>query len=345
MEVNDKSIKRTMIPFALVNNKVKSIEDITRLDIPICLECGENLILRNGDKNIKHLAHKSDSKCIYRENLNKNNNQETYEHKFAKEFLKDNLTYFREYGHEIVIKDGEFKLGGYRDLKIESIEIEYRGLKKDLNLVRDYIPDILIKTKDKLIALEIYVSNKKDHSILKDILRNKNISVYEVDIRKIHELSIKNIFKYMKLIHSDLKIDFDNSIKTIQNIIIERENLLKKIDFQDYNFKFEKSILESKLNDLRSENTQLHLQISKLKNPIKESMIDETSYKNLKQSNKVLRKQFSELTNEIIRLKAKIKEYETLDIDNLKWQLGMQKDRILLLLEQIDELKAEKNTN
>ena len=73
MEVNDKSIKRTMIPFALVNNKVKSIEDITRLDIPICLECGENLILRNGDKNIKHLAHKSDSKCSYRENLNKNN--------------------------------------------------------------------------------------------------------------------------------------------------------------------------------------------------------------------------------------------------------------------------------
>ena len=156
MKMNDKFIKKTMIPFALVNNKVKGIENITKLDIPVCLECGEILILRNGEKNIKHLAHKSDSKCIYKEVFKQNSNQETYEHKFAKEFIKDNLTYFREYMNEIVVKDGEFKLGGYKDLKVENIEIEYRGLKKDLSLSREYIPDILIKTKDKLIALEIY---------------------------------------------------------------------------------------------------------------------------------------------------------------------------------------------
>ena len=91
MQLRDKLNKKTMIPFALVNNKVKGIDEITRLDTPTCLECGESLILRNGEKNRKHLAHKSDSKCIYRENLNKNNNnqnQETYEHKFAKEYIK-----------------------------------------------------------------------------------------------------------------------------------------------------------------------------------------------------------------------------------------------------------------
>ena len=105
MKMNDKFIKKTMIPFALVNNKVKGIENITKLDIPVCLECGEILILRNGEKNIKHLAHKSDSKCIYKEVFKQNSNQETYEHKFAKEFIKDNLTFFREYMNKIVVKD------------------------------------------------------------------------------------------------------------------------------------------------------------------------------------------------------------------------------------------------
>ena len=349
IELNNKTIRKIMIPFALVNNKVKGIDDITRFDTPICLECGENLILRNGDKNIKHLAHKSDSKCIYRENINNNYNQETYEHKFAKEYLKDNLNYFREYGYEIVIKDGEFKLGGYRDLKVESIEIEYRGLKKDLNLTRDYIPDILIKTKDKLIALEIYMSNKKDASILKETLKNKNISVYEVDIREIPELNIENIFKNMKLIFSNLKMNFDNCIKIIQNIIIEKEKLLKDIEQQKYNLEIDKSILESELEGLRSENIKLLIENSNLKSQTKEHIVDKSDYEKLKQTNKSLRKiiweesdKTKELSNEIKYLKEKLKQYESLDIDNLKWQLGMQKNRILLLLDQIDELKSDK---
>ena len=136
------------------------------------------MILKNGEKNIKHLSHKPDSKCIYREN--KNNNQETYEHKYAKEYLKDNLTYFREYGHEIVIKDGEFKLGGYIDLDVESIEIEYRGLKqansssmlntiKELNTLTDLYPK---KSKEEDINLEDREAEKIANAILE--LRGKN---------------------------------------------------------------------------------------------------------------------------------------------------------------------------
>ena len=48
------------------------------------------------------------------------------------------------------------------------------------------------------------------------------------------------------------------------------------------------------------------------------------------------------LKNEIKNLNMKIKEYEKLDIDKLKWQLEMQKYRITLLLEQVEELKSEK---
>ena len=339
MEMNDKFIKKTMIPFALVNNKVKGIENITKLDIPVCLECGEILILRNGEKNIKHLAHKSDSKCIYKEVFKQNSNQETYEHKFAKEFIKDNLTYFREYMNEIVVKDGEFKLGGYKDLKVENIEIEYRGLKKDLSLSREYIPDILIKTKDKLIALEIYMSNKKDPIVLKDILKNKNISVYEVDIRKIPELTIQNIFKHMKLIYSDLKVDFENSIRTIQNIIIDRDKWFKKY------ISLETMIieLESRIEELEEDKSKLNQKLYDLRN---KGRIDWTTYESLKSSNKILEEnsfkqsaKIDKLENEIKELNMRIKAYEKLDIDNLKWQIDMQKHRISLLLEKIEELK------
>ena len=339
MEMNDKFIKKTMIPFALVNNKVKGIENITKLDIPVCLECGEILILRNGEKNIKHLAHKPDSKCIYKEVFKQNSNQETYEHKFAKEFIKDNLTYFREYMNEIVVKDGEFKLGGYKDLKVENIEIEYRGLKKDLSLSREYIPDILIKTKDKLIALEIYMSNKKDPIVLKDILKNKNISVYEVDIRKIPELTIQNIFKHMKLIYSDLKVDFENSIRTIQNIIIDRDKWFKKY------ISLETMIieLESRIEELEEDKSKLNQKLYDLRN---KGRIDWATYESLKSSNKILEEnsfkqsaKIDKLENEIKELNMRIKAYEKLDIDNLKWQIDMQKHRISLLLEKIEELK------
>ena len=339
MKMNDKFIKKTMIPFALVNNKVKGIENITKLDIPVCLECGEILILRNGEKNIKHLAHKSDSKCIYKEVFKQNSNQETYEHKFAKEFIKDNLTFFREYMNKIVVKDGEFKLGGYKDLKVENIEIEYRGLKKDLSLSREYIPDILIKTKDKLIALEIYMSNKKDPIVLKDILKNKNISVYEVDIRKIPELTIQNIFKHMKLIYSDLKVDFENSIRTIQNIIIDRDKWFKKY------ISLETMIieLESRIEELEEDKSKLNQKLYDLRN---KGRIDWTTYESLKSSNKILEEnsfkqsaKIDKLENEIKELNMRIKAYEKLDIDNLKWQIDMQKHRISLLLEKIEELK------
>lgn len=341
MQSSDKLNKKIMIPFALVNNKVKGIDDITRLDTPTCLECGEILILKNGEKNRKHLAHKSDSKCIYRENLHKNcnnHNQETYEHKFAKEYLKDNLTYFREYGHSIIIKDGEFKLAGYRDVKVENIEIEYRGLKKDLNLSRDYIPDILIKTKDKLIALEIYMSNKKDPIVLKEILKNKNISVYEVDIRKIPELNTRNIFKNMKLIYSDLKIEFDNAIKSIQNIIIEKDKLLKKDNIEKNSLEMDILSLKARIRELEEDRWELNSKLNDLK---KRDYIDYNTYENLIKSNKAMKEvlfggqsKIDKLEDEIKRLNVKIKEYEKLDIEKLKWQLDMQKDRISILLDK-----------
>lgn len=217
----------TLIQFALVNNKAKHLDDITRLDEPICLECEESLILRNGEKNVKHLAHKPDSSCTYRneKEYTRTGAKESYEHKYAKRFIADNLSFFREYGSHIIVKDGEFKLGGYTDLKIDSIELECRGLKNELNLNNEYIPDILIRAEGKLIALEIYKSNKKDPQELRELLKGKGVSVYEVDINHMEKLTIKGIFSHMKLIYSDLKEQFNAAMNPIQEAIIENRNL------------------------------------------------------------------------------------------------------------------------
>ena len=222
-----------LIPFALVNNKVKKVSNIYKQDEIFCLECGEKLILRNGDVNIKHLAHQANSNCIYKneKEYKKRGGGESYEHKYAKEFIKDNLTYFRQYGNQIIIKDGEFKLGGYSDLKINRIDIEYTGLKDELNLDVNYIPDLLLRTNKGLIALEIYKTNKKIPFNLENILKSKGIYVYEIDITKIKDLNIKDIFRNMKLLFSDLKVEFEQTMKPIRNNIIENSNLKKDVEY------------------------------------------------------------------------------------------------------------------
>lgn len=273
-------MKRVLIPFAMVNNKVKDIKNIYKQDECYCLECGEKLILRNGDKNIKHLAHMSNSNCLYRNDYEyKEYGGESYEHKYAKEYIKDNLLYFRMRGNEIIVKDGEFKLGGFKDLKVDKIEVEYRGLKKELDLKNEYIPDLLLRTSECLIALEIYNKNKKDRSLIRDNLIGKNICVYEIDIRNISVLNFKDIFKNMKLIFSNLQCEFNNAIKPIQDKIVECSNLKREISCKENeiaNYKKEITSLEEKLNNshkkyyysdrLVSRNKYLESTIEKLKN-------------------------------------------------------------------------------
>ena len=246
-------MKNILIPFAIVNNKVKNIKNIYKQDECYCLECGEKLILRNGDKNIKHLAHMSNSNCLYRNDYEyEKHGGESYEHKYAKEYIRDNLLYFRQYGNEIIIKDGEFKLGGFKDLKVDKIEIEYRGLKKELDLKNEYIPDLLLRTSDCLIALEIYNKNKKNKALIKDNLIGKNIYVYEIDIRSISVLNFKEIFKNMKLIFSNLECEFNDAMKPIQDKIVECNTLKNTISHKENeitNCKIEINSLEEQLSN------------------------------------------------------------------------------------------------
>ncbi len=285
-------MSKVLIPFALVNNKVKNISQIYKQDEVKCLECGERLILRNGDKNIKHLSHSSNSNCVYKTEYEyKKSGRESYEHKYAKEYIKDNLKYFRAYGNEVIIKDGEFKLGGFKDLKINKVDIEYRYLKRDLNLIKDYIPDILIRTDKALIALEIYKTHKKDIISLNNILKGKNIIVYEVDINSISVLDFKSIFKNMKLIYSDLKVSFDSAMSPIQNKIIECEKQANIIELKE-NFIFKQ---EQIINDLNEAINRLE----KENDTLRDTFISD--YEEIVSKNKILEYKCNELKDEYKR--------------------------------------------
>ena len=303
---NKDKLKELTIPFALVNNKIKTVNEINRYDEAYCLECGERLVLKNGDIKIKHLAHNHNSSCVYKDEKEyiRKGNGESYEHKYAKEFIKDNLTYFRQYSDQIIIKDGEFKLGGYTDLKINSIEVEYRGLQNELKLQRAYIPDLLIRTDNTLIALEIYKSNKKDIGDITELLIGKNISVYEIDINNISLININNVFKNMKLIFSNLKVEYDKVINSIQNIIVEHHNLKEDFNLLQIGF-WELEDLKCKLetqndqlnsfnNELKLEVNNLKVQNDKLSNFMKNEHVNEIKYLKyqVESANKTINKYF-----------------------------------------------------
>ena len=97
------------------------------------------------------------------------------------------------------------------------------------------------------------------------------------------------------------------------------------------------------IEELEEDKSKLNQKLYDLRN---KGRIDWTTYESLKSSNKILEEnsfkqsaKIDKLENEIKELNMRIKAYEKLDIDNLKWQIDMQKHRISLLLEKIEELK------
>ena len=274
-------MKELLIPYALVNGKVKTVKKIDGKDKDniTCLHCGEKLILKaeKSDCMRKHLSHYSDSKCDYlsKETMAKANIHESYEHKYIKFFLRDNLEYFREKYINMELKDGELKLAGYRDLQILNILVEKE-------LVKGYIPDLTIITPYKTICLEIYRSNKKNLDNLNGKLGIIPISVYEVDINDIDlddtiENIRKAIFKKMKLIYSDVKSAHSISVEALNESIIKRHqlenqhkqeilNLENKIN--SYEKRFDEK--EWQMDRLGSENMKLREEIAELKASIGE---------------------------------------------------------------------------
>lgn len=227
---------KNKIQFALVNGKITHIKDITKKDIAICLECGEELIVRAGTKNIKHLAHSSDTECKYHKDIEHCN--ESYQHKYVKNYIKENIQVFKKL---------DAILGNTREINIIDSKLEYTKLKQELQLENMYIPDVLLITPEGYICLEIYKTNKKDNEYIKNILYPRNIQVYEIDINNIDiaNLSMSDIYSNTELIYDANLIahkEKEHEIKVLTEYNLQKE-------FMEHEKKLEREF-EEKRNEL-----------------------------------------------------------------------------------------------
>lgn len=222
---------KNKIQFALVDNKITHIKDITKNDIATCLECGEKLIIRDGTKNIKHLAHVGDTDCKYHREIEYCN--ESYQHKYVKNYINENVKIFKKV---------DAIIGNSREIPIIESKLEYTKLKQELDLENMYIPDVLLVTSEGYICLEIYKTNKKDTEHIKNILYPRNIQVYEININdlKIEELNAEDIYCNAELIYDASLIAYKEKefeIKTLTKYNLEQEFILQEKELQ---YKFEK---------------------------------------------------------------------------------------------------------
>ena len=228
-----------LIKFAKVGDKTAYIDNIIKGMEARCLHCNEILILKDGKVNIKHLAHSQESKCAYKDDRpTKAGVVESYEHKFIKLYIKDNLgRHFTKKGCELRLRKNKLILHGEKSVRINSISTESRDLKNALDLKTDYIPDILLKCDKEYIAIEIYKTNRKNQEQLKELLEDKNIYVYEIDVNTLPNLNINTIHRHMKLIYSPLKSKLDEYNKHLatekhktDTFIHEQEERIKEAE-------------------------------------------------------------------------------------------------------------------
>lgn len=295
-----KGYDKNKIQFALVNDKITHIKDITKGDIVICLECGEELIIRDGTKNIKHLAHSCDTECKYHRDIEHCN--ESYQHKYVKIYIKENAQTFK--------KLDAFQENS-REIKIIDSTVEYTKLKQELNLESMYIPDVLLLTAEGYICLEIYKTNKKDTEHIKNVLYPRNIQVYEIDINNIDisDFNMNDIYNNIELIYDANLIAHEEKVNEI--VKLTESNLRN-----EFTEKFHKRIEEVrqeflKIEDGMQEEYFNSLYARKIKNM--KMLVQALSKKSFDKFRSTIRQDIREANSEVnkIMLGSILKRYDT----------------------------------
>lgn len=179
-------------PFAIIEGKLTHIKDINKGQVLICPLCGEELILKDGKIMIKHLAHKSDTKC----------GGESEIHKLVKQYIYANIENIKINKHKIDLNYDNLTLYGEEKLKVIGRKIEHL-------VTNGYRPDLLFKLEGNYyVAYEICYKNKKDKNKLKDTLSNCNLNqVYEIEVtlEDIENMDLDLILSKSKLIYNKLE--------------------------------------------------------------------------------------------------------------------------------------------
>ena len=186
-----------------------------------------------GEKNIWHFSHKS--------NLNCNGGFETNLHLYGKEVIKNNKLIFlpeinlgtalkmNMFGHEL--REDILTWVEYNDLGVlyttvfEKNNYKYNWIDNETK-INNFIPDSLIKIKDKEVAIEICVTHSVDET-KRDKVKNIDIDMLEIylnpkEIQNKMENTNFKLDEYI-LLETDRKwihkTNSDYFTKRIQNII------------------------------------------------------------------------------------------------------------------------------
>lgn len=251
-------------PYGEVSGQLIHIKDIKKGDSVICPLCKEKLIVKDGEKNQKHLSHLGDIDCFGESKI----------HELTKKYIYENIKAFRIEKYKLEFKYGSLEITGDYKFNVVNKFMEYR-------LYEGYIPDIfLILDGNFKVAIEIFYSNKKKKEILKEKLENMDIDqVYEIKIKNkdIEDFNLEEILNQSKLIYNKIEEDYKRYFLTKKE---ELEQLkLKNID------------LKSTVHFLNTEKEELIREKELLKNKdierlqwevniCKERLKERTKYKN-----------------------------------------------------------------
>ncbi|EIN4361050.1 competence protein CoiA family protein [Vibrio parahaemolyticus] len=139
----------------------------------ICISCGSELVARMGDHKAYHFAHSLDNNCSV----------ESIQHQLAKSIIAESISDSITTAHQNPV----YPAFGYK-VVLKSVELE-----KTLN-GGQIIADCFVNQDNQPFAIEIFYSNKKDFSHIKQY-QALSIPALEIDVSKMD----------LHLSHQDLK--------------------------------------------------------------------------------------------------------------------------------------------
>jgi len=177
--------KKRLLVFA---NRGREIVNISEVQNGLacnctCLKCGQPLVAKNNDKNIKikHFAHINEKEC--------KGAFETTIHKVAKQIIYNKgkiVTPTLHYKNEIIQDVKEIV---FDTILSEDLHKTTMGSKCDKSLIK---PDLIGIYKHQKLLIEIAVTHKTDEEKLQKIIRSK-ISAIEIDLSNLSQFSFEDI--------------------------------------------------------------------------------------------------------------------------------------------------------
>lgn len=157
------------VPYALRNGILVSIDEVERgLKCNCtCPDCHQPLIARMGEKRVAHFAHQGKTNC--------KGGLETIVHKICKEIIAENLVFTTPrffYERELIPK---------KVVIVEEVLLEKR--------LDNIVPDIIIKTENRSLLIEIVVTHDVDIE-KENKIRALNLAAIRINARDL----VQNLF-------------------------------------------------------------------------------------------------------------------------------------------------------